>query len=237
MAEPSKVVVPVGGPESEPYLSRWDADARQRCWPLHTGLVTIGRGSSADVVIEGDLLVSRLHSTLERAAGVWTIVDNGLSRNGTFVNGRRVAGRVQLHDRDQIRVGATVLTFCAPAELDGLHTLVGEPLPTAARLTPAQRSVLVALCRPYRDDWHYSTPSTNQQIADELSLSVDAVKTHLRMLFHKFGIDHLPQNQKRAHLAAMALQFGLVSAHDLSGPGFDLDRSPCVPGVARPMNA
>jgi predicted component of type VI protein secretion system len=99
MAEPSKVVVPVGGPESEPYLSRWDADARQRCWPLHTGLVTIGRGSSADVVIEGDLLVSRLHSTLERAAGVWTIVDNGLSRNGSFVNGRRVAGRVQLHDR------------------------------------------------------------------------------------------------------------------------------------------
>jgi hypothetical protein len=220
------IAVPAGGgPESEPYLSRWGANAEQQCWPLRTGLVTIGRGSSADVVIEGDQLVSRLHSTLERAAGVWTIVDNGLSRNGTFVNGRRVAGRVRLHDRDQIRVGATVLTFCAPAELDGLHTLVGEPLPTAARLTTAQRSVLVALCRPYRDDWHYATPSTNQQIAAELSLSLDAVKTHLRILFHKFGIDHLPQNRKRACLVEMALQFGLVSAHDLCGPGFDLDGS------------
>jgi pSer/pThr/pTyr-binding forkhead associated (FHA) protein len=182
---------------------------------LHAGVATIGRGPSADVVIDGDLQVSRLHSTLERVAGVWTIVDNGLSRNGTFVNDRRVAGRVQLHDRDEIRVGCTVLTFCAPAEVDGLHTLVSEPLPTSARLTPAQRTVLVALCRPYKDERPYATPSTNQQIADELSLSLDAVKTHLRSLFHKFGIDHLPQNQKRARLVEMALQHGLVSTRNL----------------------
>ncbi|HYS36246.1 MAG TPA: hypothetical protein VEO01_11500, partial [Pseudonocardiaceae bacterium] len=103
--------------------------------------------------------------------------------------------------------------------------LVGEPLPTAARLTTAQRSVLVALCRPYKDERPYATPSTNQQIAAELSLSLDAVKTRLRILFHKFGIDHLPQNQKRACLVEMALRFGLVSAHDLCGPGFDLDGS------------
>src|SRR6266581_3367754 len=117
MGEPSEMaVVPAGGREpAEPYLSRWGAQAEQRRWPLHAGVATIGRGPSADVVIDGDLQVSRLHSTLERVAGVWTIVDNGLSRNGTFVNDRRVAGRVQLHDRDEIRVGGTVLTFCAPA--------------------------------------------------------------------------------------------------------------------------
>jgi pSer/pThr/pTyr-binding forkhead associated (FHA) protein len=217
MGEPSEMaVVPAGGREpAEPYLSRWGAQAEQRRWPLHAGVATIGRGPAADVVIDGDLQVSRLHSTLERVAGVWTIVDNGLSRNGTFVNDRRVAGRVQLHDRDEIRVGCTVLTFCAPAEVDGLHTLVGEPLPTSARLTPAQRTVLVALCRPYKDERPYATPSTNQQIADELSLSLDAVKTHLRTLFHKFGIDHLPQNQKRARLVEMALQHGLVSTRNL----------------------
>jgi pSer/pThr/pTyr-binding forkhead associated (FHA) protein len=182
---------------------------------LRAGVATIGRGPSADVVIDGDLQVSRLHSTLERVAGVWTVVDNGLSRNGTFVNDRRVAGRVQLHDRDEIRVGGTVLTFCAPSEVDGVHTLVSEPLPTSARLTPAQRTVLVALCRPYKDERAYATPSTNQQIAEELSLSLDAVKTHLRSLFHKFGIDHLPLNQKRARLVEMALQHGLVSTRNL----------------------
>jgi len=75
--------------------------------------------------------------------------------------------------------------------------------------------VLIALCRPYKDELAYATPATNQQIADELFLSVDAVKTHLRALFHKLGIDHLPQNQKRARLVEMALRYGLVSAHDL----------------------
>lgn len=164
MVEPSEMaMVPACGPEPtvppEPYLSRWGARAEQRRWALQAAVVTIGREASADVVIDGDLLVSRLHSTLERVAGAWTIVDNGLSRNGTFVNGRRVSGRVQLHDRDQIRVGGTVLTFCAPAEIDGLHTLVGEPLPTTARLTPAQRTVLIALCRPYKDELAYATPA------------------------------------------------------------------------------
>ena len=217
MAEPSRMAnVPVRAREAaEPYLSRWGAQAEQRRWPLHAGVVTVGRGPSADVVIDGDLLVSRLHSTLERVAGGWTIVDNGLSRNGTFVNGQPRLGSGPVARPRQIRVGGTVLRFCAPAEVDGLHTLVGEPLPTAARLTPAQRTVLVALCRPYKDQRPYATPSTNQQIADELSLSLDAVKTHLRSLFHKFGIDHLPQNLKRARLVEMALRYGLVSTRDL----------------------
>jgi predicted component of type VI protein secretion system len=206
---------PAAGAGLEPYLSRWGANADQRCWPLHSAVLTIGRGPSADIVLDGDLLVSRVHSTLERVAGTWTVVDNGLSRNGTFVNGRRVAGRVQLHDRDQIRVGGTLLRFCAPSEPDGMHTLVGEPLINATRLTSPQRAVLVALCRPYREGSRYATPPTNQQIADELSLSLDAVKTHLRLLFHKLGIEHLPQNQKRAHLVEIALQSGLVSSRDL----------------------
>jgi pSer/pThr/pTyr-binding forkhead associated (FHA) protein len=181
MAEPSGASeVPSRGAEpSEPYLSRWGAQAHQRRWPLLDRVVTLGRASCADVVIDGDPLVSRVHATLQRVAGVWTIDDNGLSRNGTFVNGRRLSGRLQLHDRDEIRVGSTVLTFCAPAEEDSVHTLIGEPLPTAVRLTPAQRAVLIALCRPCKDERHYARPATNRQISEELFLSVDAVKTHL----------------------------------------------------------
>lgn len=216
MAEPSGVSqVPARGAASEPYLSRWGAQAQQRRWPLLDRVVTLGRASCADVVIDGDPLVSRVHATLERVAGGWTIDDNGLSRNGTFVNGRRLSGRLQLHDRDEIRVGTTVLTFCAPAEEDSVHTLTGEPLPTAAHLTPAQRGVLMALCRPCKDERHYARPATNRQISEELFLSVDAVKTHLRALFHKLGIDHLPQTQKRTRLVEMALRYGLVSTHDL----------------------
>ena len=80
-------------------------------------------------------------------------------------------------------------------------------------LTETQRRVLVALCRPLQDS-AYATPATNREIADEIHLSVDAVKAHLRVLFERLGIDGLPQNQKRARLAAVALVDGLVRRHD-----------------------
>jgi DNA-binding NarL/FixJ family response regulator len=111
-----------------------------------------------------------------------------------------------LHDRDTIRVGGTVLTFCAPDERDEPHTLVGEPLPLGAALTPAQRAVVGALCRPLLDGG--AVPATNAQIAAELCLSVDAVKTHLRGVAHRWGLDHLPQNEKRVRTAQLALRLG-----------------------------
>ena len=81
-------------------------------------------------------------------------------------------------------------------------------------LTPTQRQVLVALCRPYATS-ELATPATNQQIADELFLSVDAVKAHLRTLFGLFGVEHLAQNQKRSVLAVKALQSGVVTRREL----------------------
>jgi DNA-binding NarL/FixJ family response regulator len=75
--------------------------------------------------------------------------------------------------------------------------------------------VLVALCRPFRDGAAFATPATNQQIAGELHLSVDAVKSHLRALFEKFGVTDLPQNAKRVALVERALQSGLISERDL----------------------
>jgi DNA-binding NarL/FixJ family response regulator len=75
--------------------------------------------------------------------------------------------------------------------------------------------VLVALCRPFKESSGYATPATNQQIADELFLSIDAIKTHLRALFAKFGIEDLPQNQKRIRLVELALKSGVVTPRDL----------------------
>jgi pSer/pThr/pTyr-binding forkhead associated (FHA) protein len=196
----------------EAYLARRDAWAEQQRWPLppEGGAVTIGRASSAEVCLSEDSQVSRVHAVLERVGGLWTLVDDGLSRNGTFLNGRRLAHRARLRDRDKIRVGKTVLTFCAPPQITSQQTVAGAMLPAATRLTEAQRSILAALCRPYGDARPYASPASNQQIANELFLSLDAVKTHLRVLFHKFGIENLPQNQKRARLAEIALELGLV---------------------------
>ena len=73
----------------------------------------------------------------------------------------------------------------------------------------------MALCRPYKGSAPFATPATNHEIASELVLSVDAIKTHLRVLFQKFGVEHLPQNQKRARLVERALLSGVVSEREL----------------------
>jgi FHA domain/Bacterial regulatory proteins, luxR family len=202
---------------AEPYLSHWGLTSEPRYWVLRApgGLVTIGRSPAADVCIDWDSRVSRVHATMQRIGGQWTVEDDGLSRNGTFVNGLRVSRRIRLRDHDKIMIGSTILTFCCPPPTAGQQTLVGDAMPLIVRLTGPQRSVLLALCRPHRAGRAYAPPPTNQQIADELFLSLDAVKTHLRTLFHKFGIGDLPQNQKRARLVEMALQHGIVVDREL----------------------
>ena len=46
-------------------------------------------------------------------------------------------------------------------------------------------------------------------------LSVDAVKTHMRALFDKFGVGDVPQNQKRAKLVERAFQSGAIGPKNL----------------------
>ena len=175
---------------------------------------TIGRRTEADLSLAWDGEVSGLHAELHHIGGEWTVVDDGLSTNGTYVNGQRISGRQRLRDGDQIRVGRTVLAYRAAQATLVQETVAAADLPKI-ELTDAQRRVLVALCRPYRDG-NYATPATNQQIAEEIFLSVDAVKMHLRSLFAKFQLSELAQNQKRARLAEQALQFGVISLRDLS---------------------
>jgi DNA-binding NarL/FixJ family response regulator len=66
--------------------------------------------------------------------------------------------------------------------------------------------VPIALARPYAGGRAFATPAGNQEIANELFLSVAGVKTHLRTLFEKFGVEELPQHQKRAAGRARAAE-------------------------------
>ena len=108
--------------------------------------------------------------------------------------------------------------MCRPRDPAGADLSVTRAGGSAVRppvLSEAQRRVLLALCRPYKTAGAFVSPATNSQIAAELYLSVDAVKTHMRVLFDKFGVDDLPQGQKRAKLVERAFQTGLVSERDL----------------------
>ena len=87
--------------------------------------------------------------------------------------------------------------------------------PHAASITETQRRILVALCRPFGPGSEFATPATNKQIAEEVFLSVDAVKANLRVLFERFEVRDLPQNKKRIRLAELAVRSGVVSPRDL----------------------
>src|SRR3954447_16571346 len=71
-----------------PFLLFRDGGGRQQIIALAPGVeeVVIGREPEQGIRLAWDRAVSRVHAVLECVAGTWTIADEGLSRNGTYVN-------------------------------------------------------------------------------------------------------------------------------------------------------
>ena len=205
--------------EGFPFLVLRDQAGAQRIIRLRADVtaLTIGRSEECDVALPWDALVSRVHAELVHVGGVdWAISDGGLSRNGTFLNGERVGERRRLSDGDTIRFGSTPVLFRGPARSGGpAATVMAQEGPVPTDLSAAQRAVLRALCRPFAAGSAWARPATNPEIATELHLSLEAVKGHLRVLFAKFDVADLPQNEKRLRLAERALAIGAVTVAEL----------------------
>jgi pSer/pThr/pTyr-binding forkhead associated (FHA) protein len=194
-----------------PFVLYLDGDARQRIVELDSGArwLSIGRDPASDIPLGWDTEVSRAHAVLERVGAAWTLVDDGLSRNGSWVNGRRLSGRRRLEDGDAITLGHTQLVFVAGAAAAQTTATTRRGAPP--ELSPAQRRVLGALCAPFLEN-DFAAPPSNREIADELFLSVETVKSHLHALFDLFEIEDMPQNRKRAELVRRAFECGVVPA-------------------------
>jgi hypothetical protein len=103
------------------------------------------------------------------------------------------------------------------------------------QLTDTQHRILKALCRPVGGGSGFAPPATNQEIAEEVFLSVDAVKAHLRTLYRKYGIEDLPHNQKRARLAELFLEGGEgapAGARPAATPGAPMGAPAPVPSAS-----
>ncbi len=78
-------------------------------FPLGARRVTIGRASSNDIVLS-DQFSSGCHAAVVPTERGFALVDQG-SKNGTFVNGRRVTGEVELARGDEVLIGSTRFYF------------------------------------------------------------------------------------------------------------------------------
>jgi FHA domain len=170
---------------------------------LRGEVTTVGRGRGVDIRLD-DPSVSRLHAELIRRGPYVYVVDLGLSRNGTRVNGRPVARRV-LDEGDVLSFGA------ARCRIGGLpqEDLAEEVRRAAApELTRRELDVLTSLCRPALSDEAFAIPATAHEIAADLVVTEAAVKQHLLRLYQKFRVPEGPN--RRTRLANEVVALGLV---------------------------
>src|SRR5689334_15809164 len=199
-----------------PFLVYRDGEGRQQIRPLERGRrsVTIGRRGEADVSLPWDPECSRLHAELELRAGEWTISDDGLSQNGTWVNELRLVGRRRLSDGDDVRVGRTHLIFANPVSIGIGPTLVPGELSATPRFSEQQQRLLRALCLPLLGDGDGVAPATDAEIARSVGIPVSTVTTELDHLTRALALDEGPSDVRRRELALLALRSGLVAADE-----------------------
>jgi len=156
----------------------------------------IGRDIECALVLPGDATVSRRHAVIEMdVAGHCWVTDLG-SRNGTRVNGRLISGRTSLHASDRVLIGEFVLVVAegAVTETVGAEQSGVGRAQVETGLSTREVEVLRLVCAGYGD----------QQIADELVLSVKTVHSHLDRIRTKSGY------RRRPELIRYAMDHGLA---------------------------
>jgi pSer/pThr/pTyr-binding forkhead associated (FHA) protein len=142
MSEPLTLMVRY--PTGEERESRFEGDT-----------VRIGRARECELPLESGY-ISRFHARLERTQSGWEVIDEG-SKNGVFVNGRRVSTSQPLNPHDMLRVGDHTVVFAPDVPLDesagrydrtlvlppqGLDEPAATPRPRLV-LDAAQRAVVI----------------------------------------------------------------------------------------------
>lgn len=180
-----------------------------------SSVLYIGRDEGCAVRIENDGRVSRRHARLIFGAGQWSIED-GPSRNGTYVERRRTVGEHILIDGSRISVGRTTLSFHSPATSTIVTTLVEHPTERRLHPTPTQRKVLVELARPFMvRSAEFGVAPTNAAIAAMLGYQVSTIRDAISDLYRQAGLTR-GASEQRAALVRLAIREGSVLPEDFT---------------------
>jgi DNA-binding response OmpR family regulator len=121
-------------------------------WSLAKAVTTIGRWDDNDIAIP-DRWISRHHAEIRRQGTRYVIHDLG-SKNGLFVNGKRVQESTPLEDGDQIQIAPRCLLTFVDSE-------------ATAPVFEAQRGVMVdeSACRVWVQGQEIDPPLSSAQFA------------------------------------------------------------------------
>lgn len=87
-----------------------------RTLALPQGTLDVGRMPDCWLTLDDDL-ISRYHARFHVSGRQLELEDLG-SRNGTYVNGRRLSGRTLLQDSDQVRIGREVMAVLGASTVE-----------------------------------------------------------------------------------------------------------------------
>lgn len=193
------------------------SDGEVRVVALEPGSrIRLGRGPNVDIDLGSDTEISRVHAEIRHDGGRWAVLDDEQSRNGTFVNERRVRGWHELEDGDSLRLGRTEIRFRDPArerEADAAEA-PAEEQPDATELSAADRALLAALCAPLAEAREGAEPASAERLAEQLDRDPEAVSVEVERLAERFGTGGSGLEQREA-LAEMALRAGVVRVAEL----------------------
>src|SRR5512144_779518 len=134
-----------------PYL-KLQLMSTGRILELHDTVVRLGRDAAATIPFTGDdaRVVSTRHAEVRQAGEGWQLADLG-SRNGTFLNGRRVQGEAALTAGDEVRLGETGprLSVLAVSQAAPPDATLPEFQPPQITPPPERRGPLPPEARPY----------------------------------------------------------------------------------------
>jgi DNA-binding CsgD family transcriptional regulator len=174
------------------------------------GPVLVGRAPTCQLRL-ADPAVSRRHVLLTPVHDTWIAEDLSQgSRTQLERGGQRhtLRQRQALSDGDRLHIGATVLAF-KDAGQPALDETRPGGLVDRVDLRDRERDVLNVLCRPVIED--AGPPASNTEIAAELFLSVEGVRSNLKSLYRKFGITSGTSEQRRARLVQRAIDEVYIS--------------------------
>ncbi|MBI3271998.1 MAG: SpoIIE family protein phosphatase [Planctomycetes bacterium] len=121
--------------------------------------ITIGRTFQNQVALS-DPGCSRVHCKLANDGRMCTVEDMK-SRNGTLLNGERLAGPQVLKDGDRVTVGSTVFRITTGLNTQIMHKEPATTLPFELKRTPPQRETLAELVSDFAG---VSVPGTQTHI-------------------------------------------------------------------------